>query len=169
MASSHNGVFVVRSHEGQEANPVCFRFKTWLCRKAPGVRLRAWCVSSSVYCMSPDVACTCLPAEVYCLDIIKGCDVKPVQKGRAENNNNLQPKQFNGSMSPDCRRTLGDVRVGHVAFSPHLFKWREFSSTIRKNNWNVIWSPGGPRPKTSVALPSGYAEDGVCSQLQISK
>lgn len=27
MASSHNGVFVVGSYEGQKANPVCMRFK----------------------------------------------------------------------------------------------------------------------------------------------
>ena len=71
-------------------------------------------VSPSIYSMLPVVACLCLLAKVDCSDINKGLDVKPRVR---QKNNNLQPKQFNGSMTPDCRGDACDVKVAHMAFS----------------------------------------------------
>lgn len=107
-------------------------------------------VSSSIQCMSPVVACSCLLAKVDCSDINKSCDVIPLYREQ-QKNNNLQPKQFNGSMTPDCRQT---PLIWEWDTWPFLspFKIRSFSSRKKKQlkcHWKHWWAV----TITSVARP----------------
>lgn len=104
IASSHNGVFVVGSHEGRKANPACIRFKPDRLRRT----LQVWACQRDVYSCKlsyvQDVASVVFMslATVCYSDIIERCGVKPLHS-RGEGGCIHQPKQFNGSMTTDCK------------------------------------------------------------------
>lgn len=86
IASSHNGVFVVGSHEGRKANPVCVRFKpdrlwrtlqVWACqRDVYGCKLSYTQDVASLVFMSLAMVCY--------FDITERCGVKPLHSGGME-------------------------------------------------------------------------------------